>query len=281
MTISAFIPTYNYARFLPRAIESLLAQTLSPLEIIVADDGSTDNTAEVVAKYGSKVNYQRFDHMGVYGIRNEMLKRVKGEWFFNLDADNWAEPEFLERAADMLSREDDVKLAFVYPDSITFGDYTRQNKAPEFSLERFKEGNYVDMNSLVKTSVARKFGFDPAFNDGWGDYDFFLTLAKNGYTGRRMPGSPLHYRMHGASITAETREYDRKQRLMRRITEKHTDFFTEREAARAIRKFRPAAVMRHRLSELWWAGRYWEALRFAGRLFLPHGDTLTKTVIML
>ncbi len=127
---------------------------------------------------------------------------------FNLDADNWVEPEFLERAVDVLGREDDDKLAFIYPDSVTFGDYERHNRAPEFSLERFKTGNYVDMNSLVNTSIARQFGFDPAFNDGWGDYDFFLTLAKNGYTGRRMPDCPLRYRVHGASITASTREYE-------------------------------------------------------------------------
>ena len=278
MDFSVFIPTYNNAEFLPQAIDSVLAQTLRPAEIIVADDGSTDNTAEVVAGYGNAVRYVRLEHRGVYAVRNEMLARLSGDWVLNLDADDWIEPDFLEKAASLIKPEDD-RLAFVYSDFVTFGDYKRRVRAPEFDLERFKMGNFVSMNALIRTEPARLHGFDPAFNDGWGDYDFFLTLAKNGYHGVAMHASHYHYRVHGASITAKTKHYDRKQRLMRRIVEKHGDFFSREEANRAIAKFAPEAVMRHRLSELWWAGRYGQALRFALETLISNPRTFSPRAI--
>ena len=281
VNISVFIPTYNYAAFLPQAIESVLAQTLKPCEIIVADDGSTDGTAELVAGYGDRVRYVRFEHQGVYTVRQEMLKRLKGDWFFNLDADNWIEPDFLEKAAEQVALCHDEKPAFVYPDVMTFGDYDRLQPVPEFAVERFKTGNFVDMNSLVNTETARRFGFDPAFNDGWGDYDFFLTLAKHGYRGTPLRGSPLHYRVHAGSITAATKTFDRKQRLMRRIVGKHADFFSAEEARRAIAMFAPEAVIRHRLCELWWAGRRAAAVRFAARMLLTHPQAFVSKAVVL
>lgn len=270
MRVSVFIPTYNYARFLPQAIESVLAQTMKPCEIIIADDGSTDETAELVAGYGDAVRYVRFDNLGVYTVRDAVLKMLKGDWFLNLDADNWIEPDFLEQAAALIASCDDDKLGFVYPDAQTFGDYVRFQPVPAFNIERFKLGNFVDMNSLVRTNVAQHFGFDSAFNDGWGDYDFFLSLAENGFYGIPLRSSRLHYRVHAESITAETKVFDRKQQLMRRIVEKHSDFFSLEEGKRAIHWFAPEGVMRHRLCELWWARRYGEALRLGFRTLFKH-----------
>lgn len=270
MNISIFIPTYNNAEFLPKAINSALAQTLKPIEVIVADDGSTDNTRDVVAGYGDAVKYIYFEHRGVYTVRNAMLGKVHGDWFLNLDADNWIGPDFLEQAAQVVAESGDEKLAFVYPDRVTFGDYVRENSVPDFDAALFKLGNYVDMNSLVRTETAIRFGFDSAFNDGWGDYDFFLTLAKHGFQGAPMRASPLHYRVHSGSITASTKAFDRKQQIMRRITEKHSDFFSEDEAQRAIAKFSPEAIMRHRICELWWAERYVKAAMFAFKTFFTN-----------
>ncbi len=265
MNISVFIPTHNYGAFLPQAIDSVLAQTKRPCEIIIADDGSTDGTAELVARYGEAVRYIRFDHVGVYVVRGAVLEIIKGDWFFNLDADNWIEPDFLEKAAGLAASCHDDKLAIIYPNRVTFGDYARVQRVPEFDVEQFKFGNFVDMNSLVRTDAARRVGFDPTFNEGWGDYDFFLTLAKHGFYGVPLRTSPLHYRVHSGSITAGTKSFDRKQRLMRKIVKKHNDFFSQEEGSRAIRHFAPEAVKRHCLFELFWGHRYREAIRFAAK----------------
>ena len=234
--ISVVIPTYNYGHFLPQAIESARTQTVPPLEIWVADDGSTDRTAEVVARYGEAVKYRRFEHCGVYGVRQAMLDVVRGEWFLNLDADNWIEPDFLEKAwAAIQAHPADDRLAFVYPDILRFGQGTQLQTAPEFDATLLKQKNYLDMNCLIRTGVARQFGFDPAFNAGQGDYDFFLTLVENGFVGRHFSGSPLHYRTHGSSITQVSFRRLRQREITRRMLAKHRKFFTpvEARAARA------------------------------------------------
>ena len=87
-SVSVVIPTFNYGRYLPRAVDSVLAQTRSAREVLIADDGSTDDTAEVVARYGDAVIFRRFNHSGVYAVRQAMLAEIRGEWFLNLDADN-------------------------------------------------------------------------------------------------------------------------------------------------------------------------------------------------
>lgn len=268
-SVSVLIPTYNYGHFLPQAIESVLAQTIRPLEIIVADDGSTDCTAEVVARYGAAVQYRKFVHGGVYAVRQAMLDEMRGDWFLNLDADDWIEPDFLEKALALAARRSgDGRLAFIYADRVDFGAYDRVTAAPEFDLRLFKQGNFVPMDSLVNRAAARKIGFDMAFNGGWLDYDFFLSLAKSGFQGARLRGSRIHCRVHPASMTEATAQADRKQKLMRQIVAKHADFFTPAEAERAIRLFSPEAVLRYRVCERVWAGQYRQALGLMAKLLV-------------
>lgn len=230
-SVSVLIPTYNYGRFLSQAIDSVLAQTVRPLEIVVADDGSTDDTAAVVARYGEAVRYRRFDHVGVYAVRQAMLAELRGTWFLNLDADDWIEPSFLERCLEAVKRRaDDPRLAFVYPDIRRFGDVDELVEWPEYDVPRLKRGNYLVMSSLIRLDAAREVGFDPRFNDGQGDYDFFLGLAKRGYRGERLPGGSMHVRIHTTSISGAGRTQFRHRELAERILAKHADFFSQAEA---------------------------------------------------
>ena len=229
--LSVVIPAYNAAAWLPRAIDSVLAQTLKPCEIIVADDGSTDETAEVVERYAGAVRYVRFEHSGVYAVRNAILTELKGSWFFNLDSDNWIEPDFLAEAFKVIEMNaGDENFAFVYPDMQRFGEMDDFVERPDFSIEKLKKRNYLDMNSLIRTEVARRFGFDPAFNTGQGDYDFFLTLVENGFVGVPLRGSPLHYCVHRGSISSEGRRRFRHLELADKILAKHASFFSDEES---------------------------------------------------
>ena len=233
--VSIVIPTFNYARFLPMAIQSVLAQTLRPLEIWVADDGSTDGTPEVVKAFEKQVRYFRVKHAGVYALRGRMLQEIQGDWLLNLDADNWLESDFLERMNEVIqAKTRDEQFAFAYPDMELFGDSSGRVKRPEFDVQRLKTGNYIDMNSVIRTDVARKFGFDPAFNSGQGDYDFFLTLVENGYRGERVSSAILHYRSHAGSISRAVGQKRNQRSIMRRIVKKHHRFFSPSEARRAI-----------------------------------------------
>lgn len=90
------IPTYNRARWLPEAIGSVLAQTRPPLEIIVVDDGSTDETREVCGRFGDRVRYIRQDNAGVGAARNRGAAAARGNWLAFLDSDDLWKPAKLE-----------------------------------------------------------------------------------------------------------------------------------------------------------------------------------------
>ncbi|MBV1799994.1 glycosyltransferase [Siccirubricoccus sp. G192] len=95
--VSVIIPAYNAARSLPRTIDSVLAQTVPPAEIIVVDDGSADETAAVAEAYGDRVRVIRKPNGGPASARNLGAREATGEWLALLDADDQWLPEKLER----------------------------------------------------------------------------------------------------------------------------------------------------------------------------------------
>ena len=100
MDISCVIPCYNGERFLGAALDSVIAQTLPPAEIIVVDDGSTDgSTADVAANYGSRVTYLRQDNAGPAAARNRGLACARGDFVAFLDADDLWHQDKLARQA--------------------------------------------------------------------------------------------------------------------------------------------------------------------------------------
>lgn len=105
--VSVIIPAYNYARFLPEAVDSALAQTWRPLEIIVIDDGSTDATPELMAsRYGDEplLRYVRKENQGLSAARNTGITEARGEFLVFLDADDRLLPEIVETSKNTLDR---------------------------------------------------------------------------------------------------------------------------------------------------------------------------------
>jgi hypothetical protein len=95
--VSAIIPAYNRADFLPETIATLLAQTSAPHEIIVVDDGSTDGTEAAVARFGDAVRYRRIENSGAPVARNVGAAMATGDWLWFCDSDDLWRPEFLAR----------------------------------------------------------------------------------------------------------------------------------------------------------------------------------------
>jgi len=107
--ISVVIPTYNRAGCISEAIDSVLAQTRADFEIIVVDDGSTDATQEVLARYGNRIRYIYQENAGVSAARNRGVREARGEWVAFLDSDDEWLPEKLDRQTACLA---------IYPDVI-------------------------------------------------------------------------------------------------------------------------------------------------------------------
>jgi len=96
--VSIIIPSYNYASYLPEAIRSALAQTHRPIEVIVVDDGSTDDTPQVAASFGDAIRYIRQPNAGLSAARNRGIAEATGDLLVFLDADDILDPTMVERS---------------------------------------------------------------------------------------------------------------------------------------------------------------------------------------
>lgn len=108
ITISVIVPAYNVQEHIGRAIESILAQTHQPDEIIVVDDGSTDGTAEKIKEFGNKVTYIHQANAGPGAARNTGIKAAGCDWVAFLDADDEWLPEYLQKQSQLLTRNPDL-----------------------------------------------------------------------------------------------------------------------------------------------------------------------------
>ena len=111
--VSVIVPTYNYGRYIAEALASILAQTVSDLEVIVVDDGSTDDTQEVLRRVTDpRVRVVQQEHAGTAAARNRGQAKARGQFIAWLDADDLWRPTFLERQLAVLEAEPEVGFCF-------------------------------------------------------------------------------------------------------------------------------------------------------------------------
>ncbi len=110
--VSVIIPTYNRSAVISKAIESVIAQTYEPVEIIIVDDGSTDNTEDKLADYAGKIKYLYKKNGGCSSARNLGIKEANGEYVAFLDSDDAWYPQKLEKQVEKLSQNKDYGMVF-------------------------------------------------------------------------------------------------------------------------------------------------------------------------
>lgn len=176
--VSIVLPTWNRAARLRRAVESVQAQTLSGWELIVVDDGSTDDTAAVLeglAAFDSRIRTLAVPHGGVSRARNAAIDEARADLLAFLDSDNTWEPEFLElMVAGMRTRSLRVAYSAMRLERAS-GTTWREF---EGGREQLRAGNHIDLNVLVaSTALVREVGgFDTTLRRTV-DYDLVLSLA--------------------------------------------------------------------------------------------------------
>ncbi|HON06565.1 MAG TPA: glycosyltransferase family A protein [Verrucomicrobiota bacterium] len=161
--VSVIIPAYNYSQYLPFAIESAISQTYSPIEIIVVDDGSTDDTKRVVAQYGDKVRYIYQKNSGLSAARNTGIQAASMPFIAFLDADDVWDPEFLKFGMNTFSLlSDDYAIVACYPKFIDQDG----NPLPVNPSEKRYYGDIFAGDILLMTRfppsavIAKKTAFD-------------------------------------------------------------------------------------------------------------------------
>ena len=110
--ISVIVPTYNYAHFIGDCLDSIFAQTYKDFEVIVIDDGSTDDTARVLEKYKGEIRYIYQENKGLPAARNTGIKAAQGEYLAFLDSDDLWLPEKLGEQVLFLRNEADMGIIF-------------------------------------------------------------------------------------------------------------------------------------------------------------------------
>jgi glycosyltransferase involved in cell wall biosynthesis len=192
--VSVVIAAYNAARYLPETLESALAQTHAHREIIVIDDGSTDETAARVASYRSRVTYIRRAHGGLAAARNAGLRMVRGDYIALLDADDLWKPEKLEVQLDVARRHPESGL--IACDGVQFdGEAVLDSHLLGRALARaldaspggeitghfhraFLEGSTIacPAQTLIPRRVMEELG--PFVDSGAQDYDYYLRISQ-------------------------------------------------------------------------------------------------------
>ena len=235
-SVSILIPCYNYGRFLGEAIESALAQTHPALEVIVMDDGSSDNTQSVAAGYSGRVRYHHTPNQGLSATLNTALQLATGAYYVWLDADNRLSPGFVSKTVAAMQSVNDPLLAFVYTQQRYFEDREGLTARPPFDPNLLKERNYIDACSLVRTDVGRRFLYDPTpVVSRVPDYDFYLTLAENGFYGLLLDQPLVDYRVHSSSMGRNIGNRYEQVSIMKAILRKHATFYTAAERQSAVR----------------------------------------------
>ncbi|MBN1124757.1 MAG: glycosyltransferase family 2 protein [Sedimentisphaerales bacterium] len=136
LLVSVVIPAYNSARYIRRALDSVLAQTVPVRQILVIDDGSTDDTAQVVSEYGGRVEYIYQANAGAGAARNTGIQAATSEWIAFLDADDEWLPHRLESQAELLKKHSE--LVWVGGNFINCVCRTEQ-RAPSLDLRECEE----------------------------------------------------------------------------------------------------------------------------------------------
>jgi glycosyltransferase involved in cell wall biosynthesis len=174
--VSVVIPTYNSAAMVKEAIDSVLAQTYSDFEVVVMDDGSTDDTESVVRQFGDRVRYFKQENQGVSAARNAGIKRSRGDYLAFLDSDDLWLTEKLAEQIPLLER--DPKLGLVYCDwTVVSGRTLLQSSylkglpaASGYVFDELIQSGFI----LTSGVVMRRAGLNDV-----GNFDTSLTIAQD------------------------------------------------------------------------------------------------------
>jgi len=235
--VSVIIPAYNSATHIADAIDSVLQQDYSPLEILVIDDGSTDNTIEIVESYGDRVRLIKQPNRGSAAARNNGIQNARGEYIAFLDADDIWWPRKIGYQLESLAQSN-CTMAYsrfilwkadeggVYsPPGIEFANETNQNLSrgniltgypyPELLLDCIVWTSTV----IVKKDELEKIGlFDESLRKGQ-DYDLWLRLSRSvKMLGLQQPTAL--YRIHPDNITAKVSDVNYGYLILSRAVER-------------------------------------------------------------
>lgn len=206
--VSVVIPCYNQARYVAESVASALTQREPPREVIVVDDGSTDDPAAALAAFGGRVRLLRQENRGLAGARNRGLRAAGGDYVLFLDSDDLLEPEALGRLRALLEGRPASGLAYCAWRQIdaagaqVLGEVRPGGHADPLRGLLLRRFFFFASAALIRRGCIEQLG---GFDEGlpWGeDADMWLRIVGAGYGLAYLDEALVRYRVHGASMTA-------------------------------------------------------------------------------
>ena len=223
--VSVIVVSYNRAHFLKDALDSIKRQTFTDYEIVLVDDGSTDNTKEIVEKY-EEIRYIYQEHSGISKARNEGVKAARGKWIAFLDSDDLWKEDKLQKQIDYLQSHMECRIIFT-----KFSNFT---DIPEENLDGRQQNllqTIIDWclpTALIDSSLFDEIGlFDEAMEYSE-DTDWVYRLKFSRINVEHCVDETLYLRrVHSSNITTSRKEINDEDILILAL-----------DAYRKLRKFR-------------------------------------------
>jgi len=218
ISISVVIPAWNAARYMDEVIDSVLSQSVAPREIIVVNDGSTDDTSGCVRKFGSRITLIEQSNAGAAAARNRGVAEARGEAIALLDADDLMAPRRLELQGALLARDPDCAIAL--GKQLTFHSEAERLALGSAAVNpQAVRAGFVPSAAMVRTSAFAVVGlFDPSLRIG----DFLEWIRRAGSRGapiRQMEEVVAYRRLHEDSLSRSAgAQYANLVHAMRRKT---------------------------------------------------------------
>ncbi len=224
--VSVIIPCYNHSQFIEEAISSVANQTYKNIEIVCIDDGSTDNSIEIVQNIltnTSNIKLIKQENQGVIKARNAAISISNGDYILPLDADDKIAPTYIEKAVDILDKN--PQIGIVYCNAQYFG-----NKTGKWQLPDFDKNEIIFANQIFSCALFRKLDFDNAgkykeyMNKGLEDWDLWLTFIENGLSAYKIEETLFFYRVQNKESRTNLANSN-LQELNKSILNKHLNLY--------------------------------------------------------
>ncbi len=253
MRVSVVIPAYNCAEYLPETLECVFSQTFQDFEVVLIDDGSTDNTAEICAgfaqKYPQKFRYIRQERRGVSAARNHGIHEAYAEYIAFLDADDtWVSDKLAKQFALIDSLQD--KDVVIYGGSSIFDEsglvvrcmFDQRKPHDGYVFEKLLYENFLSTHTVVlRRSLFEKAGYFKEDSSHCEDYDLWLRLARHfkfyyvtdviaGYRVHSRQGSADFYKIRNACfamLDEITRDLKNKRLVADALSYQHFQYGCE------------------------------------------------------
>jgi glycosyltransferase involved in cell wall biosynthesis len=205
--VTVFMAVFNGEHYLTEAINSVLNQTFADFELLVIDDGSTDDSTAIIGKFNDpRIRLLRNDaNIGIFKTRNRGIREARGRYFATLDADDIACPDRLDKQVRFMEDHPGCMVCggmarFIDAQSKVTGNFVPPAGMNLLPAYLFFACCFINSATIIRTEIFRDYGYNDGFEIAE-DYDLFNRIAER-YPVANISDFVVYYRVHGSNITS-------------------------------------------------------------------------------